>query len=254
VIHYEIDRGVAMWTLDRPPANAFDAEQLDRFGECLREVRASDATVLAIQADGPYFSVGADVTDVPAVLARPDGARRMGRCTAAIQGLWGELADLEIPTIALLHGAALGGGLELALACDIRIAAASARMGLPDVRLGLVPAAGGTQRLTRLVGPGAASALIFTGQLVEAAEAHRLGIVEQVVADDDLRTHGHALARRIAKLPRAALCEIKRCIAKASGDAGFEAEIEASERLHATPEAAELLRAFTARRPQQVEA
>lgn len=251
MISLKVDQGVAAMTLDRPLVNAFNAEQLKRFAGCLRELRSSDAAVLVIQAEGAHFSAGADVKGVAAILEQPDGARRMARFAATMQSLWGELAELEIPSLALLHGAALGGGLELALACDIRLVAASARLGLPEVRLGLLPAAGGTQRLTRLIGPGAASALMLTGEPVGAAEAYRLGIVQRVVPDDQLRAQGHALAQRIAGLPRPALTAIKRCIAEASGTDGFRAEIEASERLHATPEAVSLLRAFTARSARQ---
>jgi enoyl-CoA hydratase len=164
-----------------------------------------------------------------------------------MQQAWAQIESLEIPTIAAINGAATGGGFELALACDVRIAARSARVGLPEVRLGVLPGAGGTQRLTRLAGTGVASLLILSGELVDAERALRLGIVEHVVPDRAFGIESRRVATIIANHSPHATRAIKRCIAKARGDDGYEAEIAASRQLYTTEEARESLRSFALR-------
>ena len=148
--------------------------------------------------------------------------------------------------MAAISGAATGGGLELALSCDFRVAGTSVRLGLPEVALGLLPGAGGTQRLTRIAGPGVATRMILGAELVSGSEAERLGIVHRAV-DDDVIGEAMKLATRLARLPRAAYGAAKRCMAASRGDDGYAREIAEIRTLIHTDETSRLLTEFTAR-------
>jgi enoyl-CoA hydratase len=149
-------------------------------------------------------------------------------------------------TIAELGGAALGGGFELALACDLRIAATEAKLGLPEVRLGLIPGAGGTQRLTRLVGPGFASRLILGAEVVDGATAEKIGLVQWAHPRTELAARAAEIAGRIAGLPAATLAAAKRCMASAAypGRGGYGAELEATRSLQTDAETRERIGAI----------
>ena len=157
------------------------------------------------------------------------------------------LAELPMPTIAAIEGDALGGGLELALCCDLRIASARARLGLPEVRLAVIPGSGGTQRLPRVIGPAWAKELILTGRIVDAAEAHRIGLVNEVVPAGEARGRAAEVADEIAARGPLAVREAKRLIDLAADvdlDAGLAAELDASERVFASEDMVEGARAF----------
>jgi len=147
-----------------------------------------------------------------------------------------------------IRGAALGGGLELALACDIRIVADTAKLGLPEARLGLLPGAGGTQRLTRLCGDAVARRMIFTAEVVDGARAATLGLAQECVPADELEAAARTLAERIATVPAAALAACKRCITAAveRNEDGYEAEVEGTTLLYAQTESQALVRRFLA--------
>jgi enoyl-CoA hydratase/carnithine racemase len=151
-------------------------------------------------------------------------------------------------TIAEIGGPALGGGLELALACDLRIAAMDAKLGLPESRLGLLPGAGGTQRLTRIAGEAVAKRLILGAEVVSGAQAEALSIVQWAVPAADLAPRAHTLAKDIASLPGAAVAASKRCIiaALASGKDGYELEVAATADLLASEATQALVRRFLA--------
>jgi len=246
MIDVSIEERIATLSLRRPPVNAFDEAELGRFASTLRRLRErEDVGAVVIRSEMDHFSAGADVKALVTVLADgDDGIERTIAFAASMQALWGELAEVPVPTVAAITGAATGGGLELAMACDLRVAGRSARLGLPEVRLGLLPAAGGTQRLTRLVGPGVAARLMLTGDPIDADTALRMGLVEWVVDDDVLDVRAREIAASMAHQSRPAMTEIKSCIAQASSQAGFETEIEATGRLHRTPEATRRLREF----------
>jgi 3-hydroxyacyl-CoA dehydrogenase len=177
---------IAVITVDNPPVNALKHEVRAGLAEALRQVRA-DASIHAvvIACAGRTFFAGADITE----FGKPPQAPGLGEVIAQIEAL-------PKPVVAALHGTALGGGFELALACHFRVAAATARVGLPEVKLGLLPGAGGTQRLPRLVGPEQALRMIVTGEPIGAAEAHADGIVDQIV-EGDLSAAAVAFARRV---------------------------------------------------------
>jgi len=171
----------AVITLNRPEAlNALSFEIVGQIGEAIDAAAASDARALLITGAGEKaFCAGADISELMgrSIAEARAGARR-GQTTFA------KLDELPIPSIAALNGFALGGGLELALACTFRVAAGTARMGLPEIKLGLVPGYGGTQRLPRHVGEARAMEMILTGRFVDAAEAERIGLVQKVIEGD----------------------------------------------------------------------
>jgi enoyl-CoA hydratase len=186
---------VAVVTVNRPDKrNALNSAVRKELVTALDQLRASDdVRVLVLTGAGDKaFVAGADINEFAQRTALEQRAAMTGRV------VFEELADFPKPTIAMINGFALGGGCELALACDIRIAAQSALLGQPEIKLGLIPGGGGTQRLPRLVGPGQALRLIYSGELINAEEAARIGLVDRVVANNELRTQTLQLARTIA--------------------------------------------------------
>jgi len=200
VVRKNDEDGVEILTLKNPPVNALSTGLFAALSRHVQEI-ASDPKVRAVllTGDGQYFSAGADLKEMATMdlSTAPDVVRKG-------HGLFHRIATLRPPVVAAINGLALGGGLELALACDLRIAGESAKLGAPEVNYGLMPAYGGTQRLPRLVGVPKAKELIFTGAMISAAEALRVGLVNKVVpAGQELRA-GRDLAHTIAqKAPRA---------------------------------------------------
>jgi enoyl-CoA hydratase/carnithine racemase len=238
---------VLVATLARPPVNAIDAALLARLDAVVTEAEADSAiSVLHVRSAQKSFCAGADLALIRASMASPDGAEAMIGVVREMQRVFARIAAAPFVTLAEIGGPALGGGLELALACDLRVAAAEAMVGLPEVRLGLLPAAGGTQRLTALCGAGVAHRLILGGETVDGGEALRLGVVQWVRPAALLSEWTAALAQRVAAHPRDALAASKRCIALAvSGSrAGFDAEIDATRALYASPQTQTRVAAF----------
>lgn len=184
---------LAVITLDRPEVlNALNFELLRDLGAALDQVAFGDARALLVTGSGDRaFCAGADVKELTGRSLR---AQREG--AAFGQAVFARLDALPIPSIALISGYAFGGGLELALACTFRLAARGARLGLPEIKLGLIPGYGGTQRLPRLIGEARALEMILTGRTVEAEEAERIGLVNRIV-DGDLIEAGATLAREM---------------------------------------------------------
>jgi enoyl-CoA hydratase len=190
------DETVVTLTLNRPDKlNAIDGAMLDALGEALAEIEGDrDIRAVILTGAGRAFSAGADIKEWTA-LSPLEFARSWGLRGHA---LFDRLAALPPPVIAALNGIAFGGGLELALCADIRIAATEARLGLPEVTIAALPGWGGTQRLPRLVGPGRAKHMILTGQAIDAARAEAWGLVSEVVAADALPARAAELAAQIA--------------------------------------------------------
>jgi enoyl-CoA hydratase/carnithine racemase len=187
------DDGVALLTLDRPPLNALSTSLLAALAQRAHEV-ARDPKIKAVVITGNdrAFAAGADVTEFA-----PN--RESGRIvSAAFRTATDAIAALERPVIAAIRGYALGGGLEVALACDLRVAADTARVGQPEILLGIIPGGGATQRLSRLVGPARAKELMWSGRQVHADEALALGLVDKVVAADDVVPEALRWARSLA--------------------------------------------------------
>lgn len=230
---------VAVVTLSRPPVNALDGVLLARLDAILDQIVDDDEiTVLHIRSDQKAFCAGADLALMRSSFAAADGPEAMLKVATRMQRLFGRIEASPLVALAEIGGAALGGGLELALACDVRVAAAGAKLGLPEVGLGLLPGAGGTQRLTRLCGRGVANRLILGAEVIDGAQAERLGLVQWARPREQLADWTRQLAARIAAQPKAALAEAKRCIA-AQGDPtqdGFAEELAATRRLYHHPE------------------
>jgi enoyl-CoA hydratase len=247
----ERNGAVVTLTLSRAPANAICEEWVRLFEAKLDELGAgAPFTVLHIRSDQKVFCAGADLVEMRTRMDMPDGADRMYSYVASIQRLYARIESLPQVTLAEIGGAAMGGGLELALACDLRIAAAGAKLGLPEVRLGLIPGAGGTQRLTRLCGPALAARLIPGAEVLDGEAASRLGVVHWAVPRAELAQRAQEIAKRIADLPSRALAAGKACIAAATrpGRGGFIDELEYTRALFNEPATRERVQAFLAGR------
>ncbi|MFP3899783.1 MAG: enoyl-CoA hydratase/isomerase family protein [Acidimicrobiia bacterium] len=193
LVHVERrDDGVAVVRLDNPKVNALSQALLRQLEAAARDLTDDPPGAVVVTGGDRVFAAGADIAE----FAGPDEAREIGACfTRAL----GAVAAIPRCVIASISGYALGGGCELALACDLRIASGRARFGQPEVLLGIIPGGGATQRLARLVGPSTAKGLILTGRQVAADEALRLGLVDEVVAPDELDDRVLSLAGELAR-------------------------------------------------------
>ncbi|MFJ3775856.1 enoyl-CoA hydratase/isomerase family protein [Streptomyces sp. NPDC090075] len=207
-IRFDLDGPVVTVRLDNPPMNAFDSAQRAELSACVRELADTPGVRAVVLYGGErLFAAGADVKALAAM--GPEEVRGWNR---ALQRTFDEVARLPMPVVAALTGYALGGGLELALAADYRVAADDALLGQPEVQLGIMPGSGGTQRLTRLIGPSRAKNLLMTGRRVGADEALRLGLVDEVVPPARVLDTALAYAHRLAEGPAAALEAIKEAV------------------------------------------
>ena len=249
MIALELGR-VARLELVNPPLNLVTRELLDELSAALDVLATAAPTdVRAVVVSGRSeraFSAGSHVGEFEAQRG-PGGHERH----ALEERVGSALAGLPMPTIAAIEGNALGGGLELALACDIRICSERARLGLPEVRLAVTPGTGGTQRLPRIVGPARAKELILTGRLLTATEAERIGLVSEVVPAGQAVARAVAIAEEIATFGPIAVREAKRLVDTAMDvelEAGIELELEASGRVFATDDLLEGSRSFLEKR------
>jgi len=244
-----LDGPLAVVTLSRAPVNAIDEEWLARLDEAIAAIeRAEGVSAVLVRSTERIFCAGADLELMRSRFDTPEGRERMVAFVREIQCVYARLARLPQVSIAELGGTALGGGFELALACDLRIAAAQAKLGLPEARLGLLPGAGGTQRLTRIAGEAVAKRLILGAETVNGSEAAALGLVQWVVPAAELAARAMALAAGIAALPAAAIAACKRCIHASleQGVDGYEMELEATAALLASDATQERVRQFLA--------
>lgn len=203
-----IEEKMATVTINNPPVNALSYEVMEQLEGILDELaeRADLGAVIITGAGQRAFVAGADISQFPD-MDQEDGvafARRGLR-------IFGKVEALEVPVICAVNGVALGGGLELALACDIRVVASGAKLGQPEVNLGIIPGYGGTQRLPRLVSPGKAKELIFTGEPISAEEAFRIGLADKLV-DGDCVAEAQSLAQKILQKGPLAIKRAKKVI------------------------------------------
>ena len=209
LVNWEHDGGVATITLNNPPMNPLSQQLARELKECVQEIAADDRVIVAILtgAGERAFCAGADIKEFPNFLN--EGSRGF---VENIHDAINALGDLPKPTIAAINGFALGGGLETAMACDLRVAAENAQLGQPEIKLGVIPGGGGTQRLPRLVGEALAKEINFTGDPVTAAEAHRIGLVNRVTPRGEAYRVARELADTIAARSGAALALIKKAM------------------------------------------
>jgi enoyl-CoA hydratase len=239
---------VALVTIDNPPVNALSTALLAELEAAIEELDADDAVraVVLTGAGERAFVAGADIREFPALREDPDGgpARALVRVGLRIEAG-------RTPVIVAIRGFCLGGGLELAMCCDVRVCAEDAQLGQPEIKLGLVPGGGGTQRLPRLVGMGRAMLLNLTGDFVDAATAERWGLVEKVVPPDALLDEALAVAARIAERSPyavAVLRELARTTRDLPLEEGLRREGEAFLQCIRSEDGAEGIAAFLEKR------
>jgi enoyl-CoA hydratase/carnithine racemase len=244
----DIDQAVATLRLNRPPMNALSSAIQDELAEAAAEVNG-DPQVRAVVLYGgqKLFAAGADIKEMADV-----SYARMAADSRRLQGAFNAVAAISKPVVAAVTGYALGGGLELALCADFRVLGENAQVGQPEILLGLIPGAGGTQRLPRLIGPARAKDLIFSGRFVRAAEALAIGLADQVVPDDQVYPAACALAARYAAGPPIALAAAKHAIDSGLGTdllTGLEIERLGFAGLFATEDARVGMRSFVENGP-----
>lgn len=216
LVRLEVADGVAIITLQRPPMNALSVAVQSQIAAAAREAdQLREVAAVVIHGGPKVFAAGADVKE----MADWDHRTMVERSTA-LQAAFSAVTEIGKPTIAAITGYALGGGLELALCCDFRVCADNAKLGLPEIQLGIIPGAGGTQRLPRLVGPARAKEMIFSGRHVKADEALRIGLVDAVVPVDDVLDEALAWAGRYVGGPALALRAAKTAV-----DRGLEVDL-----------------------------
>ncbi len=246
----EITGNIATVTLNRPKVlHALNAQVFDEL-ETIFSFLSHDPSIRVVLITGSgdkAFAAGADINELVA-LNRSTGEQKSLRG----QSVFHLIETCGKPVIALINGFALGGGCELALACHLRIASDKARLGQPEVKLGLLPGYGGSQRLPRIVGSAAALRLLLTGEIIDASEALRIGLVNEVVAAENLLNRGHELAQAIAAqapLAVTACIEAVRRGACLSLDAALRLEADLFGQLCATQDKAEGTKSFLEKRP-----
>ncbi|HRP28543.1 MAG TPA: enoyl-CoA hydratase/isomerase family protein [Burkholderiaceae bacterium] len=240
------DRVLAV-TMSRAPVNALNDALIAQLDAAADLAIADDGiSVLHIRSDQRAFSAGADLALIRACFATPEGPDAMTAVVRDMQRLYEKLEAAPLVTLAEIGATAFGGGLELALACDLRVAAREIKLGLPEAGLGLLPGAGGTQRLTRLVGPGVTKRMILGAEIVSGEEAERIGIVQWSRPLAELEAWTAQLATRYAAMPKAALAANKRCIAAATDCArdGYAEEIAETRLLYDHPDTRRRVTAF----------
>lgn len=239
--------GIAWVRFNRPPMNALSTEfvlEIEKAFDWL--ATQNDVAVIICTGEGKAFIAGADIAEMSGF-----GALQARAFAQNGHRMLGKVANIEKPVIAAINGWALGGGCEFALACDVRIISEAAKIGQPEVGLGLIPGFGGTQRLARLVGPGIAKELIFTGDQIDAGEALRIGLVNKVAAPEKLVEASTEMAKKIAAKGTTAVKLAKACINRgldADLGTGNAYEIEAFGVCFASGEQEEGTRAFLEKR------
>lgn len=221
-VHLEIDGNVGVIRLDRPPVNAINRAMHDEILAAAAEADSRpDVRAVLMYGSGRAFAAGADIKEMAEMTPQQIAVYGRGLCGAV-----DSVARIRKPVIAAIHGYALGGGFELALAADFRVLAESATVGLPEITLGVIPGAGGTQRISRLIGVTKAKELVYSGRPVRSAEALELGLASRVVPDAELQDHALEWARTLAGGPTVALGLAKQVI-----DDGLDTDLATALRI-----------------------
>jgi enoyl-CoA hydratase/carnithine racemase len=225
-VRVETDGAVATIRLDRPPMNALSIQMQDELSAAAAQVSTDDAVrAVVIYGGEKVFAAGVDVKEMSVA-----GYATMDAFSLRLKAVYDAVAKIPKPVVAAVTGYALGGGLELALCADFRVLGERARVGQPEILLGIIPGAGGTQRLPRLIGPSRAKDIVYTGRFVKAEEALAIGLADKVVPDAEVYEAARELAGRFAAGPAVALRAAKQAI-----DDGLSVSLEAGleiERLH----------------------
>jgi enoyl-CoA hydratase len=249
-VNWTVRGRIAVVTLARPPVNAIDDVMIGELHSTLDELeRREDWQVLHFRSAQKVFAAGADLALIRSWKDAPSPSAALAAYIDRLQGLYQRIEGLLQVSVCEIAGAAMGGGYELALSCDLRIAAEEAKLGLPEVGIGLLPGAGGTQRLTRLCGRGVAARMILTSEAMDGKTAQSLGVVDWVFPRVQLEEQARSIVERVAQLPAHAQSAAKRCIAAATdaSTAGFELEREIGGALLESTHTQALISAFLER-------
>lgn len=222
-VKFETEGRIGIITIDSPPVNALDKELLTELSDVVDAIADEVGVVIVTGAGERAFVAGADIKEFPQL--KGDAGEQLCRRG---QGIFQKIADLKQPVIAAVDGHALGGGLELALACDFRVATRKSNLGLPETSLGVIPGYGGTQRLARLIGPGKAKQMIFSAEPLNGEEAYRIGLVE-VLAEGDVMAAAKEWAYKILKRGPLAVQAAKRAV-----NQGMETTVEEGLKIEAS--------------------
>jgi enoyl-CoA hydratase len=252
-VSFERDGAVAVVTIDHPPVNALSAPLLEELETEIERLDADDdVRAMVLKGAGERaFVAGADISEFPSLREAPP---EEGGSARGIQKLGARMDTARTPFVAAIHGFCLGGGLELAMACDIRVASEDAQLGQPEIKLGLIPGGGGTQRLPRLVGLGRAMYLNLTGDPIDGRTAYEWGLVERVVPREELLDTAVGIAKTIAsRSPHsvAVLRELARTTRDLSLEEGLRREAEGFRRCLGSEDGAEGVAAFLEKREPQ---
>jgi enoyl-CoA hydratase len=221
-VRLEVDSGVGTIRLDRPPMNALNRQVQEEIRAAAQEAtRRDDVRAVIVYGGEKVFAAGADIKEMADMSYTEMSAR-----ARELSSSFTAVADIPKPTVAAITGYALGGGLELALCCDRRIAGDNAKVGQPEILLGIIPGAGGTQRLPRLVGPSRAKDIVYTGRFVDANEALHIGLVDEVVPADGVYEAAQKWAARFSGAAAVALAAAKTAI-----DGGLDGDLNSGLRL-----------------------
>jgi enoyl-CoA hydratase len=248
----ELDGAVAVVTIDHPPVNALSAPLLEELEAEVDRLEADDdvRAIVLFGAGERAFIAGADISEFPSLREAAAEAHERGSARG-IQKLGHRMDAARTPFVAAIHGFCLGGGLELAMCCDVRVASDDAQLGQPEIKLGLIPGGGGTQRLPRLVGIGRAMLLNLTGDFVDAKTAYEWGLVERVVSRDELRETALGIARTIASrspVSVSILRELARTTRDLPLEEGLRREADGFRRCLESEDGAEGVAAFLEKR------
>jgi enoyl-CoA hydratase len=248
-LFYEKDERVGTITLNRPKSmNSLSSELFRELDHVLTEIdRDDEVKVLILAGSDKYFAAGADITEIGQIKTPKDAHNFLKMA----QSVFNHIEDLEKPVIAAVGGLALGGGCELTLACDLRIAAENATFGQPEIKIGVIPGGGGTQRLPRIVGVTKAKELLYTGDFIDANEAYRIGLVNKIVPAGSLMEETRKMALKIARQPGEALRATKLSINRGLDmdiKCAMDYEARCFETLFATEDQKEGMSAFIEKR------
>jgi enoyl-CoA hydratase/carnithine racemase len=258
-IRTEVEDKIAVLTIDHPPVNSFNTQVMEELTQALDELLASDKVKAIVITGGGTnaFVAGADIPEIQSLLGKPEDEYAAAQEFLALgQGMNLKIEKATKPVIAAINGFCLGGGLELAMACHVRICSDRARLGQPEINLGIIPGFGGTQRLSRIAGKGKAIELILTGDMITAQEAYRLNLVNKVVPAGAVLKEARGLARKIvskSKFPvAAALLAISKGL-EVSTEEGLQIEADQFVGLAETEDIHEGVSAFLEKRQPQFE-
>ncbi|WP_404453408.1 enoyl-CoA hydratase [Virgibacillus necropolis] len=247
-IFYEKSNHVALLTIQKPPANALSSTLIKDIDKKLDEIENdADIKAIVLKGEGKFFSAGADIKEFTAL----QNASDYQSLSENGQEVFNRIESFPIPVIAAIHGAALGGGLELAMSCHIRYVTESAKLGLPELTLGIIPGFAGTQRLPHYVGTAKAYEMLLSGTPISGSEAHSYGLANRVVSEDEIFDEAFKLAENIASKSKPTINHIMRLIPYTKSDKfnnGVQEEAKAFGEIFGSEDAKEGVQAFLEKR------